>query len=78
MSILLPIQSRAARGLLNWTINDLSSISNVSVSTIKRFEQGESINLNNLKLIHGAFTQHKIQFIMPTTSKEPVGVQITH
>lgn len=36
--ILWPEQCRAARGLLNWSQDQLASVSNVSRSTIKDFE----------------------------------------
>jgi transcriptional regulator with XRE-family HTH domain len=38
MSILLPQQSRGARGLLNWTQSELAKAATVGLSTIKNFE----------------------------------------
>ena len=39
---LTPAQIRGARGMLNWSMLDLAKAARVSVSTIKRFEDGNS------------------------------------
>jgi transcriptional regulator with XRE-family HTH domain len=40
MSLLCPEQCRAARGLLNWTQEELAEYAGVSRSTIRDFENG--------------------------------------
>jgi DNA-binding XRE family transcriptional regulator len=39
-AIMEPMQCRAARGLLQWTQNELSTKSGISVTTIRHFETG--------------------------------------
>jgi transcriptional regulator with XRE-family HTH domain len=49
-------QSRAARGWLNWTQEDLAKRANVSLSTIRDFEKGRRTPIgNNLDAIRRAF-----------------------
>lgn len=53
--MLTPEQSRAARGWLNWTQDDLAKRANVSLSTIRDFEKGRRIPIgNNLDAIRRA------------------------
>ena len=47
-----PDQSRAARGLLDWSQAELAARSNLSESTIRDFEKGRRIpSINNLGLL---------------------------
>lgn len=49
-------QSRAARGLLNWSQADLAQHSNLGHSTIRNFESGLRLpGINNLAAIRRAF-----------------------
>lgn len=52
---LTPAQCRAARGLLNWSQDELASLSKLSRSTIAGFERGEReptrANLSTLRRI---------------------------
>lgn len=51
-----PSQCRAARGLLNWTQDDLAREAAVSVVTARNFENGRSAPLRaTLKVMQGAF-----------------------
>ncbi|MBK8209651.1 MAG: helix-turn-helix transcriptional regulator [Rhodospirillales bacterium] len=45
--MLTPEQSRAARGWLNWTQDDLARRANVSLSTVRDFEKGRRIPIAN-------------------------------
>jgi transcriptional regulator with XRE-family HTH domain len=51
-----PAQSRAARGLVDWSQSDLGGRSNLSESTVRDFEKGRRIpGPNNLAAIRAAF-----------------------
>ncbi len=51
-------QSRAARGLKNWSQTKLASLSNLSESTIRDFEKDRRVpSPNNLAAIRNAFEQ---------------------
>lgn len=57
-------QSRAARGLLNWSQTELASRSNLSESTIRDFEKGRRVpSPNNLAAVARAFEAAGLQFI---------------
>ncbi|WP_310321351.1 helix-turn-helix transcriptional regulator [Aminobacter aminovorans] len=50
-----PAQSRAARGLLDWSQSRLAEESNLSESTIRDFEKGRRIpTVNNLSAVRAA------------------------
>lgn len=58
-----PEQCRAARGLLNWTQDELAGLSGVSRSTIKDFEcHRHSLHRSSETLIVTTFEAHGIQF----------------
>lgn len=62
---LTPAQSRAARGLLDWSQTELAARSNLSESTVRDFEKGRRVpSPNNLAAIERAF--------------EDAGVEITN
>ncbi|WP_091136798.1 helix-turn-helix domain-containing protein [Microvirga guangxiensis] len=57
-------QSRAARGLLDWSQGQLGQRANLSESTIRDFEKGRRIpSINNLAAIARAFEAAGIIFI---------------
>lgn len=59
-------QLRAARALLKITALDLAEISNVGVSTIKRFEISEGVpsgNINTINSLKKALEKSGIEFI---------------
>lgn len=41
MPFISPAQVRAARAMLDWTIVDLAEKARISISTVKRFEDGQ-------------------------------------
>jgi transcriptional regulator with XRE-family HTH domain len=54
--MLAPEQSRAARGWLAWTQEDLAKRANVSLSTVRDFEAGRRVPIkNNLDAMRLAF-----------------------
>jgi len=58
-----PAQSRAARGLLDWSQTELGARSNLSESTIRDFEKGRRIpSPNNLAAIRSALEAAGVEF----------------
>lgn len=59
-----PEQSRAARGLLDWSQTQLGSASHLSESTIRDFEKGRRVpSINNLAAIRQALEAAGVEFI---------------
>jgi transcriptional regulator with XRE-family HTH domain len=59
-----PDQSRAARGLLDWSQAELAARSNLSESTIRDFEKGRRVpSINNLAAVRRALEAAGVQFI---------------
>lgn len=65
-------QVRAARGVLNWSVRDLSEAASVSPSTIRRLEESEDAPAGPepaLPPIRAAFEESGIEFLFPPTGK---------
>jgi transcriptional regulator with XRE-family HTH domain len=59
-----PDQSRAARGLLDWSQAELAARSNLSESTIRDFEKGRRVpSINNLAAMRRALEDAGVAFI---------------
>jgi transcriptional regulator with XRE-family HTH domain len=59
-----PSQCRAARGLLDWTQAELAAASDIGISTLRRFEQGQQNPIpNNLAAIRRALEKAGVRFI---------------
>ena len=59
-----PDQSRAARGLLDWSQAELAAQSNLSESTVRDFEKGRRVpSINNLAAIRRALEAAGVEFI---------------
>jgi transcriptional regulator with XRE-family HTH domain len=59
-----PDQSRAARGLLDWSQAELAARSNLSEGTIRDFEKGRRVpSINNLAAIRRALEVGGVEFI---------------
>jgi transcriptional regulator with XRE-family HTH domain len=62
-AVLSAAQSRAARGLLDWSQAELATRSNLSESTIRDFEKGRRIpGVNNLAAIRAALEAAGVEF----------------
>jgi transcriptional regulator with XRE-family HTH domain len=62
--VMTPDQSRAARGLLDWSQAELAARSNLSESTIRDFEKGRRIpSINNLAAVRRALEAAGVEFI---------------
>jgi len=70
-----PEQCRAARALLNWTQEQLATLSGVSRSTIKDFEcHRHSLHRSSESLLVAAFETHGVRFFVE--SGEVVGLRM--
>nr|WP_192253749.1 helix-turn-helix transcriptional regulator [Mesorhizobium silamurunense] len=59
-----PSQSRAARGLIDWSQQELAGRSNLSESTIRDFEKGRRVpSVNNLAAMRAALESAGVEFI---------------
>ena len=64
MPPLTPAQSRAARGLLDWSQTELGIRSNLSESTVRDFEKGRRVpSLNNLAAMKRALEDEGVIFV---------------
>ena len=67
-------QSRAARGWLNWSQEDLAQRANVSLSTVRNFEKGRNVPIkNNLDAIRSVLEGAGISLLFDTEGK-PHGI----
>ncbi len=68
-----PEQSRAGRGLLDWSQTELGARANLSESTIRDFEKGRRVpTANNLAAIRRALESAGVEF----TNGEQPGVRL--
>ena len=63
---LYPSQVRGARGMLNWSMLELAKAAQVSVSTIKRVEDGaaQSVSDKTMALIRDALELEGVRFLV--------------
>lgn len=78
MSILSAEQSRAARAWLDWSQEALAERASVSVSTVRDFEKGRRVPIeNNLKAMRRALEDHGLKFVFDSTGKA-AGVAVSN
>lgn len=65
MSRINPAQARAARGMLDWSMLDLAKAANISISTVKRFEDQQAVSVSEAieAVIRHAFEAAGICFL---------------
>ena len=62
--MITPAQSRAARGLLDWSQQELAETAKLGLSTVRDFEKGRRVPYpNNLSAIHTALEAAGVEFI---------------
>ena len=72
--VLSPQQSRAARGWLGWSQDELAQQANVALRTVASFERGEQIpRPNNLHAIKRVFEGAGVRLLFDDLG-EPAGV----
>jgi ribosome-binding protein aMBF1 (putative translation factor) len=68
-------QSRAARGWLDWSQDDLAKRAKVSLSTVRDFEKGKRVPIaNNLDALRRAIEAAGVQLVL--RQGKPVGIAI--
>lgn len=76
--IITPAQSRAARGLMAWSQDDLAEKANVGNSTVRDFEKGRRVPMDeNLLAIRNALEAAGVEFLPARTGKG-VGVRFAN
>ena len=74
--MLTPEQSRAARGWLNWSQEELAQRANVSLSTVRNFEKGRNVPIkNNLDAIRSVLEGAGISLLFDNGGK-PLGISV--
>jgi transcriptional regulator with XRE-family HTH domain len=59
-----PAQTRAARGLLDWSQTELGRRANLSESTVRDFEKGRRVpSINNLAAVRAALESAGVIFV---------------
>jgi transcriptional regulator with XRE-family HTH domain len=74
--MMLPMQCRAGRGLLNWTQRELAEAASVGISTVQNYENElRSTAPGNQAALKRALEQAGIEFI-PARNGKGVGVRL--
>jgi len=74
--VISPEQSRAARGWLDWSQDELARRASVSLSTVRDFEKGRRSPIrNNLEALRSAFEGAGLQLVF-SGDDVAVGVRI--
>lgn len=75
--MITPAQTRAARGLLEWSQEQLAQASHLGMSTIRDFEKGRRVPThNNLAAIKQALEAAGVQFLEDGQAASGPGVAL--
>lgn len=74
--MIVPAQTRAARGLLGWSQTQLGDAAKLSLATVRRFETGNGHNVSyvSVRLMRAALEAAGVIFI--AENSEGVGVRL--
>ena len=73
--MLTPEQSRAARGWLDWSQDDLAKRAHVSLSTVRDFEKGRRTPIaNNMEALQRAISTAGVQLVF--RHGKPIGIAV--
>lgn len=73
-----PEQSRAARGWLGWSQNDLAKRANVSLSTVRDFEKGRHAPIAaTLTAMKAAIEAGGVHLIFAEDGITPIGIRVS-
>ena len=74
---LSPAQMRGARGMLGWSMMDLAKMAQVSISTIKRIEDGSVVTNSDrvIASIRGAFETAGVRFFQDEGGGAGIGLK---
>lgn len=77
MPSIVPVQIRAARAMLDWSMMDLARAAQVSVSTVKRFEDGRlaPVSDGTVALMQNAIEAQGVHFLVDDGSGPGVRFQ---
>lgn len=74
--MLSPEQSRAARGWLDWSQEELAQRASVSLSTVRNFEKGRNVPIrNNLDAMREALESAGVRMVSDAEGK-PAGIVV--
>lgn len=75
--MLSPEQSRAARGWLDWSQEQLAKRANVSLSTVRDFEKGRRMPIrNNLEAMQKALEGKGVRLLFKE-DENPSGIEVS-
>jgi hypothetical protein len=74
-TVIVPAQSRMARGALKWGVRDLAKAAIMSHDTVVRFERGDELKTRTVAAIQEAFERHGIEFL-PDEGGKGIGIRL--
>lgn len=73
--MITPEASRAARGLLGWSLQDLARATGLSYESLSRFENGRALRKTNAAKVAGVFEEQGVELIL---EEDRTGAVLVH